>query len=203
MNETQEQILSDARHYVTELFTHQVKPEFVFHNLEHTEAVADASSQMADYNQLSDEDRFVLMIAAWFHDTGYSTGRAEHHEENSVQITSQFLQKHNVDETIIQRVSSCILATHMPQSPISQVEKILCDADLMHLATEDFKAMNQLLKQERENLLGHKISKKDWRKNNIRFLEDHKYFTEYGQNILEPKKHENLLSLRKKKDEKE
>ena len=37
-------------------------------------------------------------------------------------------------------------------------------------ATDDFKAMNQLLKQEQEYLLGHKISKKDWRKDNIEFL---------------------------------
>ena len=85
------------------------------------------------------------------------------------------------------------------QSPVSQVEKILCDADLFHLATEDFKARNQLLKQEQETLLGHKISKKDWRKNNIQFLENHKYFTEYGQEVLEPQKHENLLSVQKKK----
>jgi len=203
MNETQEQILSDARHFVTELYTHQVKPEFVFHNLEHTEGVADAASQMADHYKLSDEDRFVLMLAAWFHDTGYSSGRAEGHEEISVQIATQFLQKHHVEDTVIQRVSSSILATHMPQSPVSPVEKILCDADLMHLATGDFKAMNQLLKQERENLIGHKIPKKEWRKGNAKFLESHKYFTEYGQETLEPRKQENLKDLAKKKDVKE
>jgi hypothetical protein len=144
-----------------------------------------------------------LMLAAWFHDTGYSSGRAEGHEEVSVQIATDFLHKHHVDETIIQRVSSSILATHMPQSPVSPIEKILCDADLMHLSTGDFKAMNQLLKQERENLVGHKISKKEWRKGNIKFLEGHQYFTEYGQETLEPRKQENLRDLRKKKDEKE
>src|SRR3954465_11124149 len=100
MTETQEQILSSARHFVTELYTHQVKPEFVFHNLEHTEGVADAASPMADYYKLGDEDRFVLMLAAWFHDTGYSSGRAEGHEEVSVQIATDFLHKHHVDETI-------------------------------------------------------------------------------------------------------
>src|SRR5689334_15868152 len=181
MNEAQEQILSAARHYVTELFTHKLRPEFVFHNLDHTEAVAEACSQMADYYNLNDDDRFVLMLAAWFHDTGYTAGKADGHEEISVQIATHFLTGHAVSDTIIQRVSSCIRATHMPQSPISNVEKILCDADLMHLATDDFKAMSQLLKQERENLFGQKISKKDWRKGNIKFLEEHKYFTEYGQ----------------------
>lgn len=203
MTESQEQILAAARHEVTELLTQKVRPEFVFHSLDHTESVAEACSQMADYYNLNDEDRYVLMLSAWFHDTGYTSGRAEGHEEVSVQIATQFLTAHNVPETIIQRVSSCIRATHMPQSPISNVEKILCDADLLHLATDDFKAMNQLLKQERENLLGQKISKKDWRKDNIKFLEGHKYFTEYGQEHLEPRKHENLAALAKKKSEKE
>lgn len=203
MNESQEQVLSAARHYVTDIFTQKVKPEFVFHNLDHTEAVAEACSQMADYYHLNDEDRFVLMLSAWFHDTGYSGGKAEGHEELSVQIATQFLHEHAVADTIIQRVSSCVRATHMPQSPISQVEKILCDADLWHLATDDFKAMSQLLKQERENLLGQKISKKEWRKDNIKFLEEHTYFTEFAKDFLEPKKHLNLTALSKKKDEKE
>ena len=203
MNESNEQLLSAARNYITDIFTHQLKPEFVFHNLEHTEDVVEACSYMADYYKLTDEDRFVLMVSAWFHDTGYSKGEAAGHEEESVKIATQFLHQHSADATVIQRVSSAIQATRMPQSPISQVEKILCDGDLYHLATEDFKPRNQLLKQEQEFLLGHKISKKDWRKNNIKFLEGHKYFTDYGHEFLEPKKLDNLNGLQKKKPGKE
>ena len=203
MNETNEQVLAAARQYVTDIFTNKVRPEFVFHNLDHTEAVSEACSRMADYYQLGDDDRFVLMLAAWFHDTGYSAGKAEGHEEVSVQTATQFLRDHHVAENIIQRVGSSIRATQMPQSPVSQIEKILCDADLWHLSTEDFKAMSQLLKQERQNLLGQKISKKDWRKGNIKFLESHAYFTEYGQEFLEPGEQNNLLSLTKKKTDKE
>ncbi len=200
MNETQEQILSAARHYVTELYAHQVDPGFVFHNLDHTEDVAEACSQIADHMKIEDADRFVLILAAWFHDTGYKSGSAQGHEEESVKIATAFLQNHHVDDETIQRVTSCIKATRMPQSPMSHVEKILCDADLFHLATNDFKARNQLLKQEQETVLGQKISKKDWRKNNVEFLSTHRYFTDYGREVLEPKKQENLHSLQKKKE---
>ena len=199
MNESNEQLLSAARNYVTDIFTHKVKPEFVFHNIEHTEDVVEACSYMADYYKMSEDDRFVLMLSAWFHDTGYSKGEAAGHEEESVKIATQFFHQHTVEPMVVQRISSAIQATRMPQSPISQVEKILCDADLYHLATEDFKPRNQLLKQEQETLLAHKIDKKDWRKNNINFLGGHKYFTEYGQEFLEPKKLENLNALDKKK----
>ncbi len=199
MSESSEQLLPAVRNYVTDLFTHQVKPEFVFHSLEHTEDVVEACSYMADHYRLNDEDRQVLFLAAWFHDTGYTKGEATGHEDESIRIATSFLAKNNVDEAIIQRVESCIEATRMPQSPVNLVEKILCDADLYHLATEDFKARSQLLRQEQESILGRKIDKKEWRKNNISFLENHKYFTDYGQERLESKKQENLLKLKKKK----
>jgi predicted metal-dependent HD superfamily phosphohydrolase len=203
MNEKYEQLLSEARDHVTEVFHQRVKPHFVFHTLEHTEDVVEACSIMADHYHIDEEDRLVLLLAAWFHDTGYSRGEAAGHEEESIRIATEFLSARNEDDTIIQRVSSCIQATRMPQSPVSQVEKILCDSDLYHLATEDFKARSQLLRQEQEVLLGHKISKKDWKRNNIQFLENHKYFTSYGQEFLEPKKYENLENLKDKKDKKE
>ncbi len=203
MNETNDLLLSAARNYVTEIFNQQVKPEFVFHSLSHTEDVVEACSYMADHYNLAEEDRLALMLAAWFHDTGYSEGDGAGHEEKSIQLAADFLHSKGVDEKIIHRVSSAIEATRMPQSPVSQVEKILCDADLYHLATPDFKAKSSLLKQEREWLLGQIILKRDWRRNNIIFLQNHKYFTSYGQQNLEPKKLENLNSLRKKKEQKE
>jgi len=203
MIESYEQILAAARGHVTELFQNRLDPAMVFHNMDHTEDVAEACSLMADHFRLEETDRFVLMLSAWFHDTGYISGRAEGHEDVSVQIVTDFLYGYNVEETLIQRVTSAIQATRMPQTPVSQVEKILCDADLMHLSTKDFKARNELLKTERENLLGEKIARKEWRKSNIHFLQTHKYFTDYGQQQLEPGKQQNLNDIRKKKDKKE
>jgi predicted metal-dependent HD superfamily phosphohydrolase len=203
MNETNEQLLSAARNYVTEYFHHKIQPELVFHSLNHTEEVVEACSYIAENEQLNEEDRLLLMLAAWFHDTGYDGGTGAGHEDRSIQIATRFLISRGVDEKIIQKVGSAIEATRMPQSPVTIVEKILCDADLYHLATEDFKAKSQLLKQEREWLLGQEISKKDWRKHNMEFLENHKYFTAYGQQQLEPKKQGNINSLRNKRERKE
>jgi len=202
MNETNSQLLAAVRAYVTDIFQHKVPPVFVFHSLEHTEDVVEGCSHMADYYSLADEDRLVLLLAAWFHDTGFQSGQAEGHEEVSVQTATHFLQSKGVDETTVQRVASCIQATRMPQSPVSLVEKILCDADLYHLATDDFKARNELLKQERESLLGRKIDKQEWRKNNLQFLSRHQYFTDYGREVLAQKKAENVALLQKKKQQK-
>jgi hypothetical protein len=74
----------------------------------------------------------------------------------------------------------------------------LCDADLYHLGTEDFKKMNQSLRQEQEAYTGKEISKKEWRQRNIEFLESHQYFTDYCQQRLEAKKQTWIRLLRKK-----
>src|SRR5690349_2648564 len=104
MNETREQILASARTFVTDLFTHKLDPRFVFHNLDHTEDVAEASSQMSENEGLSEDDHFVLMLAAWFHDTGYVSGNVAGHEEESVRIATNFLEGKNVDAETIKRV---------------------------------------------------------------------------------------------------
>jgi predicted metal-dependent HD superfamily phosphohydrolase len=202
MNEQHEQVLAAVRNYITETFSHKAKPEMVFHTIEHTEEVVESASIMADYYNLEEDERLILLIAAWFHDLGYISGTAAGHEDVSIEKATEFLRNQRIDENITQKVVSAIAATRMPQSPLSEIEKILCDADLSHLATPDYNAKSQLLRQERESLLGIEVSKGEWRRLNAEFLENHKYFTSYGQDILEPKKQENLSLLQKNKKKK-
>ena len=203
MNENQAQVLADVQDYVTDLYRKKVDGHFVFHNLDHTQRVVAAAEEMAAHYDLNDEDRFVLLISAWFHDTGFTLGKAEEHEKESIRLATDFLQQRSIDQEIIQKVSSCIQATRMPQSPLSQVEKIMCDADLFHLGSDDFKRMTGHLKQEQEYYFQKEISKKEWRQRNIEFLEAHQYFTDYAQEKQEPKKQEWIKELRKKQGGKE
>jgi predicted metal-dependent HD superfamily phosphohydrolase len=198
MTENNAQILEFTRDYVTELYKTKVDPKFVFHNLHHTQQVVIAAEEVATHYSLNQDDHLVLILAAWFHDTGFRSGHPEEHEKESIRLATEFLQHHQVNAEVIHRVSSCIQATRMPQSPLSQVEKILCDADLYHLGTEDFKKMNQALRQEQEAYTGKEIPKKEWRQRNIEFLESHQYFTDYCQQRLEAKKQNWIRALRKK-----
>ena len=72
--------------------------------------------------------------------------------------------------------------------PTFLIEQIICDADLFHLGTDAFAEKNKLLRQELNEFGDMNVSKKDWRKINIGFLERHKYFTAYGKEILKPVK---------------
>jgi predicted metal-dependent HD superfamily phosphohydrolase len=196
MTEDQLQILNEAEKFVKEIFQKNLNPLFVFHNLEHTKQVVKAAREIAEHYQLNDDDQFVLLLAAWFHDTGFSAGRAEEHEKESIRLASNFLL-HNTDKEIVRRVSSCIQATRTPQSPKNLVEKIMCDADLYHLGTHKFRKMNNRLKKEQQAYLIKEFSKKEWGQCNIGFLESHEYFTDYCRHKLEPLIKERIRHLQK------
>ena len=83
---------------------------------------------------------------------------------------------------------ACIETTRLPQTPTTLPASIICDADLSHLGTQDFWLKSKLLRQEINDTHDTKVSKKEWRKINIRFLEGHKYFTDYGRQKYDPVK---------------
>lgn len=197
MAEPNNALTSAAAQYVSDIFSHKIGKEFVFHSFSHTREVVLHSEMIASNYELSEDDRLALILASWFHDTGYSE-LDKVHEEESQRIAAEFLEKNNVSAAVIDKVKKCILATKMPQSPTNLIEQIICDADLFHLGTDNFEEKNKLLRQEINAFADDKLSKKEWRRINIEFLERHRYFTEYARRRLEPVKQVHLKKLLEK-----
>ena len=198
MNEHQIHITEEAKKVVTDIFKTKVNPLFIFHNIAHTCQVVKSAEEIEKYYQLNDDDQFVLFISAWFHDTGFSAGKAEGHEKESIKLAADFLNHHYAEQEILLRVSSCIQATHIPQQPLNLVEKIMCDADLYHLGTNMFTKWNDCLRKEYQNYYKSDISNEEWRKFNIGFLYSHNFFTGYCQQKLGPIKQRWIKQLQNK-----
>ena len=202
MTETQLSLIQEARTFITDLLSHKLSKDIKFHTLQHTQEVVAACEKLADYHQLPDDDRFALILAACFHDTGYTGGKAKEHETLSIKLVNEFLIAHSTPDNIKNKVTGCINATRMPQSPGTLIEKIICDADLFHLGTDAFDEKSRLLRQELNDFGDNDVSKKDWRKINIRFLERHEYFTAYAKEKLQPEKDKHLSDLLQKIEKK-
>ncbi len=202
MTEADQLLLLQVRQFVVNIFNTKVNSAFTFHNLDHTREVVKACEMLADYYKVSGEDRLVLMVAAWFHDTGYSSGNPKDHEIISQKLCTEFLEGKATPE-FVAMVNRCINATRVPQSPVTQIEMILCDADLFHLGTESFEERNKLLRKEINKLKDVKINKKEWHKINLHFLQQHQYFTSYGKEKLEPIKQKFIQEIIRKSQEAE
>ncbi|MGF7073357.1 Pycsar system effector family protein [Mucilaginibacter sp. 3215] len=187
-------LLEQVKQYAISYFDVHHDPDLIYHNLRHTKDVVAAATQIANHYQLSDEDFFVVISASWFHDTGYFTDKKDH-ESKSVALATHFLKQHKVEQPVIDKVSGCILATKMPQNPTGLLQQILCDADLFHLGTDDFRDKNKLLRKEMEAIKKHDIDKDEWRSYNIEFLQGHEYYTDYCRLLLNDQKHKNLQKL--------
>lgn len=190
--------LDKVKHHVHHFFGTKALAQLSYHNLVHTESVVANAVRIANHYRLEDKETFIVVTAAWFHDTGYSTGEAEGHEKRGAEMAAEFLRSEEVDEDVIFEVQGCILATVWPQNPANFLQQVVCDADLFHLGTPEFGDWNKLVRKEAEQRLGRKIDKTDWRRSTIRLLENHEYQTDYCRDLLDKQKKKNLEKLKQK-----
>jgi predicted metal-dependent HD superfamily phosphohydrolase len=190
-------LLEEVKDFVLDYFhTHQ-DARLVYHNLDHTQTVVDATMQIANHYQLNDKDFFIVCTGAWFHDTGYFED-TQNHEQKGADIATAFLKEQDVPADVRDSVMQVILATKMPQRPTNLLENILCDGDLFHLGTEDFSAKRKLMHKEVELLYHIKDNKKEWRLKDIAFLESQQYHTDYCALLLSDQKQRNIDKLKSK-----
>ncbi|WP_435261599.1 Pycsar system effector family protein [Tenacibaculum sp. nBUS_03] len=189
-------LLEKVESYVINFLNTGLKKKFVYHNIAHTQRVVEKSKELAALELLNEKDTEIVLVAAWFHDTGYTVG-LNNHEEESVKIASEFLKKEGSEE-IIDEVTRIILATKMEAVPLSILEKIVKDADCSHLGSKNYDEFSELLRKELELTKGLEFTDVDWITNNIKFLtQDHKYYSVKAIQIWEKQKGKNLAQLLK------
>ncbi|QHS56643.1 HD domain-containing protein [Mucilaginibacter sp. 14171R-50] len=191
------ELLRQIREYALAYHKTHADAKLVYHDKAHTEGMVAAAAQIGNHYQLTDRDFFIVQAAAWFHDLGYMVDIA-HHEAQSAVLAENFLRKHDADEADIEQIKTCILATQMPQNPVTLLDKIVCDADLFHLGTDDFFNTDKRLLKEIRALYHKDISKTEWRRKSLKFLEDHRYHTDYCQVLLSSGKQANIQALKSK-----
>lgn len=186
-------LLDNTKAFVAGFIGEHFTEKICYHNIDHTMEVVEATLEIGHYCQITEEEMELVMIAAWFHDTGYYLG-CENHEEASVNIAKDFLQNKHLSSKNLKIIIDCILATKVPQKPKNLLEKILCDADLYHLATDKFFEKSELLMEEFV-LHNKKLAPESWMSQSEKFVQNHKYHTAFGKKFLDPKQQQNLIRL--------
>ena len=185
------------------LIADEIDDRFVYHNIQHTRAVADWVGELADHYGLDDRDRFIVLTAAWFHDTGYTEGW-EGHEQRSAERASKWLEEKLPADypgraDLIQQVTGAILATRMPQQPNGLLEEIVADADLSHLGTPSYWDRCGRVRQEFTLTREMVMSDQEWIDFELQFMLDHTYHTEAARKLFGKRKQKHLRQLYKRK----
>jgi uncharacterized protein len=183
-----------ASKFSRNLLSTKLSQNMHFHDLLHTQYVVNAVTEIGFRCKITDREMAIVQTAAWFHDTGYCYEYMGH-EDNSIRIVSIFLMQENADATFTDEVLGCINATKMPQSPQNLLQQILCDADMFHLADDDYQSYAEQLRNEWELILNQRYTDEQWRQTNLEMLVGHKYFTAFGRTFLQEYKLANIDEL--------
>lgn len=190
-------LLEQAEDFVQNLFKDKLSEAFLYHNFNHTLSVVNSVKLIIKELKLSSEESEQLLLAAWFHDTGYTEG-CENHEATSGKIAQSFLQQQNYSEEGIAKVVSLINTTEKYCQPGNAFEKIIRDADYYHLAKKDYLSVAELLRFELKATLGIDFTDLEWAKENLKFLKQHRFYSDFAIQNWQSKKDKNIQKLLEK-----
>jgi len=194
-------VLIDASEkFVINFLNENLDNSFVYHNLTHTQNVVEKASELAELCKIDDTQKKHLIVAAWFHDTGYAKS-TKNHEDESVIIATRFLEVQNVSDTDITSICDLILATKLHyNNPKNQLEKIIKDADSAHIGSKNYLEIIELLRKEWELKYNTTLTEIEWLNENIDFLSiRHRFHTNEATVNWDKRKGKNLSELLKAK----
>jgi uncharacterized protein len=191
---TDTRLLEEVQDYVTKLLSQKTPDYLCYHNIAHTLNVVEGAMLIAEKEGLPEYEKIILLISAWFHDTGYIL-KYEDHESESKKIAYDFLTFRGVAEDYIAQILDNIDATRYPQNPGNKTAKILCDADMYHLSQHDFLYKSNLFRNEKLHIFHLQDEEETYLNNTLEFLK-HKYHTSYGRKVLAKGKESNIRLLK-------
>ncbi len=184
-------ILKISEDYAKNLLKDKLSSAYTYHNLDHTIQVVEKIKILAKEENISPEDTENLLLAGWFHDLGY-VDDSDNHEEESRKIASDFLKQHQFSDERIAKIGELILATDKFYKPKNHLEEVIKDADLYHLASDDYFSICENLRQEIKEVHHQKFSRQQWSELNIVFFSKHQFYTKYAKENWQPIKEKNV-----------
>ena len=166
----------DVKDFILDKLKRELSAQLTYHGLHHTLDVLKVTKELCQLEKIPPTESFLLQTAALFHDSGFIINNIEH-EKLGCQIARQYLPQFAYIPAQIDLICGMIMATKVPQKPKTFLEKIICDADLDYLGRDDFYPIGQTLFEELKafNILK---TEEDWNRLQIKFLENHHFWTE-------------------------
>ncbi|PXY42622.1 phosphohydrolase [Flavobacterium cheongpyeongense] len=191
-------LVEQSEDFVINLLKDKLSNLYSYHNFSHTQSVVNATKELCEKEKINADEKELLLVAAWFHDTGYTKGY-ENHENESIKIAAEFLKKSNQSEDFIKKVGELISATAKEYEPKNHLEKIIKDADFIHIISPEYTSTCELLRLELKNTGIVDFSNLEWATENFKFLMTrHRFYTDYAQKKWQPLKEKNLVRIQKK-----
>lgn len=174
------------RKHVLDELREKLPQYLAYHGINHTLDVLNVCEQYIRREKLDERDRYLLRIGAIVHDMGFLIGPTNH-EAVGAEMASKLMKELRMSQDVIDEVKGLVMATKIPQTPLNDLQKIICDADLDYLGRDDYPIISVKLFAELKHM--NVISTEEqWKNLQINFLTAHKFHTSFARKNREPKK---------------
>jgi predicted metal-dependent HD superfamily phosphohydrolase len=179
--------------FIFDKISGELPDHLTYHGVHHTLDVLEAAMRIAEAEKLGMEDVKLLRVAVFLHDAGFIQVY-KGHEEIGCNMAREMLPSFGFTDEMIRQVCGMIMATKLPQQPLTAAERVIADADLDYLGRNDFYSIGSTLFSEFKIYLGIK-DEEEWNRVQINFLRAHRYHTAYAQQQRAPEKEKRLREL--------
>jgi len=184
-----------ARQYAAQRMERELSPGLLYHGITHTrDEVTPTAELLAGIEGLWGESLYLLLTATWLHDIGFIQ-QSKNHELISAAIAAEALPAFGYSGEQIEIIRGAILATIVPQAPITILEKIMADADLNVLGRKNFLLRNRDLRSELA-YFGQNFSDFEWVSGQLKFIEGHRFHTDAARALLNEQKAINIAEMK-------
>lgn len=149
---------------------------YPYHNINHTLDVYTRVGHLTDKEWIYGEDKTDLLIAALFHDTGFTVQYTDN-EEIGMRIARTYLEGIRYKESRIRKIERLILSTVLFSEAHNILEGIIQDADLDNLGRKDCFIKTLLVRKELNTIAKMNISKKRWLETSYNLIRSYQYRT--------------------------
>ena len=190
--------LKKVDRYIRDLFRDELPDGVKYHDANHTlhptRGVVAVADKLAVAEKVSENDRELIIAAAYFHDTGYIREYG-HNEPVAARMAGRILTLIGYLPGEIKTIQKMILSTDLRRGPDTHSEKILCDADLDNLGRDDFFELDDKLRQGRR-VRGLDVSDDvKWYQGTLEIMQSYPYHTEAQKKLRDPGRQKNLKKL--------
>ncbi len=185
-----------VKKFILDKLKHELPHSLTYHSTKHIKDVYRSAQKLAKMEKVKGEELTLLLTAVLFHDSGF-IWQLHEHETVSCEIANKHLPDFGYSPEQIERICGMIMATKVPQTPHTLLEQIICDSDLDYLGREDFFKIGNGLYEE---LCMYDVvnNENDWNRMQVRFLENHHYFTESAKRLRKAKKDEYIAMVKQR-----
>ncbi len=184
---------SSAEKFILQKLESELPSNLTYHGLHHTLDVLNAALEIAKRQNLNETEIRLLRIAMLYHDAGF-IGIYKNHEKKGCEMARGNLPSFNFNKEEIEIICKMIMATKIPQGAVTQLEKIICDADLDYLGRKDFYKIAKNLYNELK-MHNDIANENEWNIIQKNFLKKHRYYTKFSRQNREPQKQKYLKEI--------